>query len=101
MKKYYTYVRIYGATRPPHLFPKYVPDNLLSREIAYQTVDKGVTAYLSEKNKRYWPIFPLHIGKYSLLNKPHVEKEVKTLREICLCTRNKKGHDPQNVVMNT
>jgi hypothetical protein len=98
MKKYYTYVRIFGATGPPHLLPKYVPDKLLAREVAYQTIEKGVTAYLSEKNKKYWPNFPLHIGQYSLLNKKHVEKEVEVLKEICLCTGNKKGHDPQNII---
>jgi hypothetical protein len=53
----------------PHLLPKYVPDKLLAREVAYQTVEKGATTYLSEKNKIYWPIFPVHIGSYSLLNK--------------------------------
>jgi hypothetical protein len=52
----------------------------------------------SEKNKKYWPIFPLHIGRYSLSNKPHTEKEVEALRELCLCTGRKKGHDPQNVI---
>jgi hypothetical protein len=75
MKKYYTFVRIFGATRPPHLLPKYVPNKLLAREITYQTVEKGATTYLSEKNKKYWPIFPLHIGSYSLQNKKQAEKE--------------------------
>jgi hypothetical protein len=62
MTKYYTYVRIYGATGPPHLLPKYVPDKLLAHEVAYQTIDKGVTTYLSEKNKRYWSDFPYSHG---------------------------------------
>jgi hypothetical protein len=57
-------------------------------------VDKGVTSYLLDKNKRYWPIFPLHKGIYSLLKKPHIEKGAKSLREIHLCTGNIKGHDP-------
>jgi hypothetical protein len=98
IKKYYTYVRIYGAIGPPHLLSKYVPDKLLVREISYQTIEKGVTSYLSEKNKKYWPIFPLHIGRHTLSNKPHAEKEAEALREICLFTGSIKGHDPQNVV---
>jgi hypothetical protein len=49
MKKYYTYVRIFGAIGPPHFLPKYVPDKFLAREIAYQTVEKGAIAYLSEE----------------------------------------------------
>jgi len=35
MRKCYTYVRIFGATGPPHMLPKYVPNKLLVREIAY------------------------------------------------------------------
>jgi hypothetical protein len=58
MKKYYTYIWIYGATGAPHLLPKYVPDKLLAREIAYQTIEKGATAYLSEKNKKILANFP-------------------------------------------
>jgi hypothetical protein len=34
--KYYTYVRVYGTTGAPHIFPYFVPDHLLMREISYQ-----------------------------------------------------------------
>jgi len=50
------------------------------------------------KIKTYWPNFPLHIGQYSLFNKRHVEKEAEVIKEIFLCTGNKKGHDPQNII---
>jgi hypothetical protein len=40
----------------------------------------------------------LHIGRYALSNKPHAKKEVKAMKEICLCTGNLKGHDPHNIV---
>ena len=33
-----------------------------------------------------------------LLNKKQAEKEVEVLKEICLCTGKKKGHDPQNII---
>jgi hypothetical protein len=62
-----------GAIDPPHLLPKYVRDKLLAREVVYQIVDKGVTTYMSEKNKRYWLISPIHEGQYSLLNKNQEE----------------------------
>jgi len=58
VKKYYTYIRIYGAIGVPHLLPEYVSDKLFSREIAYQTIEKGATAYLSEKNKKILANFP-------------------------------------------
>jgi hypothetical protein len=51
-----------------------------------------------DKNKKYWPIFPLHIVNHTLSNKPHVEKEVEALRKICLCIGSIKGHDPRTVV---
>jgi hypothetical protein len=84
MRKYYTDVGIYGSTRPPHMLPKYIPEKRLAREIAYEIVEKGVIIYLSDKNKKYWTIFPLHIGRYSLSNKPHTEKQVEDIRDICL-----------------
>jgi hypothetical protein len=68
------------------------------REISYQTVEKGATAYLSEKNKRYWPIFPLYIGLFSLHNKKQVQKEAEILKELFLFVAEPKPHDPQCVV---
>jgi len=32
------------------------------------------------------------------LNKKQAKKEVETLKELCLCVTNQKGHDPQNMV---
>jgi hypothetical protein len=61
-------------------------------------VEKGATAYLSEKNKRYWPILPLYIDSYSLQNKKQEEKEEKILKELCLFIREPKFHDTQNMV---
>jgi hypothetical protein len=67
-------MRVFGASGPPHFLPKYIPDKLLARDITYQMMEKGATAHLSEKNKIYWPIFPLHIGQYFLMNKKHTGK---------------------------
>jgi hypothetical protein len=86
MKKYYTFVRIFRATGPPHFLIKYVPDKLLAIEITYHTMEKGATD-LSEKNKRYWPIFPLHIGSYSLHKQETRRKRRKNPKELCLCLR--------------
>jgi hypothetical protein len=57
-------------------------------------MERGATEYLSEKNKRYWPIFPIQNGLYSLINKKQVEKEEETLKERCLYFREPKSHDP-------
>jgi len=98
IKKYYTYVKIFKATGTPHMLPKYVLDKLLVREIVYRTIENGVITYLSEKNKRHWPIFPLHIGMFSLQNKRQTKKEDETLIELCLCVGESKSHDPRSVV---
>jgi len=39
----FTYVRIFGSQANPHILPLYIPDKLLSREIAYQITSEGVT----------------------------------------------------------
>jgi hypothetical protein len=77
MKKYYTYIIISRSIGLPHLLPKYVLDKLLAKEIDYQTVEKGAIAYLSEKNKMYWPIFPFHIGMFSLQTRNKIKKKLK------------------------
>jgi hypothetical protein len=44
--KYYTYVKIYDCASAPHLLPKYIPDKLIVREIAYQMMEAGINAFL-------------------------------------------------------
>jgi hypothetical protein len=55
--KYYTYIRVYGNSKAPHLLPKYVPDRLLIWEISYQTMGTGITSLLSGSSKNIWPTF--------------------------------------------
>jgi hypothetical protein len=95
--KYYTYIRVYGSTGAPHLFPYFVQDHLLMREISYQTMGTGVTSLLLSNSKKLWPLFPVHIGNYSLSNGPHARKEAETLQEICLCIGEARGHDPHEL----
>jgi hypothetical protein len=33
-----TYIRVFGATRAPHILPAHVPDQFVIREICYQTI---------------------------------------------------------------
>jgi hypothetical protein len=33
----FSYIRVYGCNAPPHALPKFMPDRLVCREIAYQT----------------------------------------------------------------
>jgi hypothetical protein len=72
--KYYTYIIVHGSTGAPHL-PYYVPDILLIREISFQTMGTCITSLLLGSGKTFWPIFPINIGNYSLLNGAHARKE--------------------------
>jgi hypothetical protein len=47
-----TYIRVFGATRAPHLLPAHVPDRLVVGEICYQTILQGYNATLVKDKKR-------------------------------------------------
>jgi hypothetical protein len=59
-----TYIRVFRATRAPHLLPVYVPDRLVVGEICYQTILQGYNATLVKDKK--WAFIPygFHIGFY-------------------------------------
>jgi hypothetical protein len=97
--KYYSYIRVYGTTGAPHLLPYFVPDHLLMRDISYQTMGSGVTSLLLISNKNIWPIFPIHIGNYTISNGPHERKEEEILQELHLCLGEPKGHDPHELAV--
>jgi hypothetical protein len=66
----------YMALHEPLIFfHTFIPDFLLMREIAYQTIRTGVTSFLMSNSKKLWPPFPVHIGNYSLLNGNMLEKK--------------------------
>jgi hypothetical protein len=59
-----TYIRVFGATRAPHLLPVYVPDRLVVGEICYQTILQGYNATLVKDKKRAFIPYGFHIGFY-------------------------------------
>jgi len=59
------------------LFPKYVPDKILLREISFQTVSTRTIVSLMMNSKKILPSFPLKLGICSLLNSKHARKEAK------------------------
>jgi hypothetical protein len=48
-------------------------------------------------SKKFWPLFLVHIGNYSILNGKHARKEAEVLQDICLFLGSAKGHDPQEL----
>jgi hypothetical protein len=70
------------------------------REIAYQTMGSRDTSLFLISSKKLWPVFPIHIGNYTISNNPHARKEVETLKEVHLCLGELKGHDPHEIAVN-
>jgi hypothetical protein len=63
-----TYIRVYGAMKPPHLLPWFVPDKLVLQEVAYHTIIHGVGGMLYQLKKAIWNLFPLYVGNYFFKN---------------------------------
>jgi hypothetical protein len=82
------------------MLPRYVLDNILAHEVAYQMVEEGITTALQTMNKRSWPNFPINLGKFTLTNIPHTRKEVTSLKELILCIGTMKKHKPRNFIYN-
>jgi hypothetical protein len=58
---------------------KYVPDMLVLREIAFQTVSTGITRALYSNSNNLWPSFHLNHAIYTMLNIKHAMKEEKQM----------------------
>jgi len=49
--------------------------------------------------KKLWPIFPIHIGNYTISNCAHARKEEEALHDVCIFLGEPKGHDPHEIVV--
>ena len=48
--------------------------------------------------KKTWSIFLIKVGIFTLLNVPHAEKYVVSLKEFILYTETKRKHDPKWII---
>lgn len=99
LEEFLTIIRIEGNEEASYL-PCFVPDRLALREIAQQTVGVGASARLSKHGKRTWPTFPISIGRFTLVNRQHVEKEAHELANLHLCKAPHWFFDPIHEVRN-
>jgi hypothetical protein len=90
----FSYIRVFGCSIPPHALPKFPPDRLACREVAHQIVAGGIGIELKEAQNKFWPVFPVQIGKFSLLNLGHSKVEVAALEEVKLVNLKHMKHDP-------
>jgi hypothetical protein len=90
----FSYIRVFRCSIPPHALPKFLPDRLVCREVAYQIVMGGIRIELKTSQKKSCPIFPVHIGKFSLLNLGHSKVEATALEGVKLVDLENRKHDP-------
>jgi hypothetical protein len=96
----FSYIRFFCCYASSRALPIFLPDRLVCREVAYQTVSAGITKELKAAQKRVWPTYPIQVGVFSLSDFGHTKVEASTLDDITLSTIEFKKHDPHKVVEN-
>jgi hypothetical protein len=96
----FSYIRVFGCYISPHALPIFLPNRLVCREVAHQTVSGGITKELKATHKRVWPTFPIQVGVFSLSDFGHAKVEASALEDIKLVDIEYKRHDPHRVVEN-
>jgi hypothetical protein len=51
IEEIFSYVRIFGCSIPPHTLMKFLPDRLVCREVAYQTITSNIGIELKVAQK--------------------------------------------------
>lgn len=64
------------------MLPLFIPDKLLAREIAYQTIGNGLSKVMIDNKNTMWHAFPFCFGVYSLDNFKHAAKEMEEIELI-------------------
>jgi hypothetical protein len=57
-----SYLMFFGASVPPYSLPLFVPDKMVCRKIAKQTVLSGISKEIKDFSKKVWPPFPIHFN---------------------------------------
>jgi hypothetical protein len=95
-----SYITVFGFFVPPHSLPHFLPDRLVCREVAYQTVAGGINKELKAAQKNVWPTFPIQVGMFTLLDFGHSKVEAIALEYVKLVDIEFKKHDPHKIVEN-
>jgi hypothetical protein len=70
------------------------------REVAYQIITGGIGTELKAVQKKFWLVFPVQIGKCSLLNFGHSKVEDVAPEDIKLVDLELRKHYPYQIVGN-
>jgi hypothetical protein len=67
-------------------------------EVAHQIVTGGIGIELNMDQRKSWPVFPIQIGKLSLLNLGHSKVEATMLEYVNLVDLEHRKHNPYQLV---
>jgi hypothetical protein len=71
IEEHFSYITVFGCSVPPHALPMFLPDRLVCRELAHQTVLRGISKEIKAAQKKVQLTFPLQVGTFSLLDFSH------------------------------
>jgi hypothetical protein len=94
-----TYIRVFKATRAPHILPVHVPDRLVVGEICYQTILQGYNATLVKDKKRAFIPYGFHVGFYMVKDTAQAKQEGLSQLEFRFQTTRFRKHDPKGLVL--
>ena len=83
------YIRMYGGSRAPSLFPKYATYYIMHKEVVRQLYIDGIGNFLFDQKKVVYPPLPFYIGNY---------KFVKELDNFHFGEENFHGNDSANKI---
>jgi hypothetical protein len=96
----FSYIMVFGCSISPHSLPMFLLDKLVCREVAFEMVTGGIRKELKEAQKKFWPMFPLQVGRFSFLTFGHSKVEAIALEDVKLVDTEFRRHDPYKIVGN-
>jgi hypothetical protein len=96
----FSYISVFDCFISSHALPKFFPDRLVCREVAYQIVAGGIAKDLKVAQKKVWPTFPIQVGMFTLLDFGHSKVEAAAFEDVKLVDIEFKRHDPHRMAEN-
>jgi hypothetical protein len=91
------HLKIFGATRAPHLLPAYVPDRMALGEICYQTILQGFNASLVKDKKMVFIPYGFQLEYYFVKDTTQI-RQVGLNQEFRFETGRYYKHNPKKMV---
>jgi hypothetical protein len=93
-----TYIRVFGATRAPHLLPSHVLDRSVLGEIFYQTILQDFSASLVKNKKRVFIPYVFYVGCHFVKDTTQAMQETQNQIKNRFFTEKYMKHEPNKLV---